>query len=214
MNTLVRAGVAVLNAQNKSPQYPQYFSTPRPDIDMASTTDSTISRKRARRVVQRLIDEKVAERSDVFYMNDAYDVTGLAERAAEAFGTQKSQMNALEQTALNAATFGEIINYVKSQVGRSTRAGKQWRRQDIGAGLHDELERVGDQAESHAEDLIDGLDGDVQEALKEGDESSRDVTRRLERDLARRLRVRYAQALIGHIVAHYNYVVGTKAAPA
>jgi hypothetical protein len=179
---------------------------------MASTTD--ISRKRARRVLQRLIDEKVAERSDVFFMNDAYEVKGLAERAAEAFGTQKSQMNALEQTALGAATFGEIINYVKSQVGRSTQVGDQWRRNDIGSALHEEFQQVGDQAGSHAEDLIEDLDGDILEALGKEDESNRDITRRLGRDLARRLRVRYAQALIGHVVAHYNYVVGTNTAPA
>lgn len=175
-------------------------------MDTASDTD--VAPERARRVLQRLIDEQVAKRSDIFFMNRKhYDVRELGQKAANAFGDQKSQMNALERTALNASTFGDIIDYVKSQLGRTTQAGDDWRSDDFGYDLHKELKTVGDQAEGHAENLLENLSEGVRTALRDQDESTRDFERRMTQELARRLRIRYAQAYIGHLVAHYNYVI-------
>ncbi|MFB6274109.1 MAG: hypothetical protein ABEL51_14560 [Salinibacter sp.] len=175
---------------------------------MATASDSDVAPERARRVVQRLIDEQVAKRSDIFFMNTKhYDVRELGQKAADAFGDQKSQMNALEQTALNASTFGDIIDYVKSQLGRTTQAGDDWRSNDFGYDLHEELVAVGDQADGHAENLLESLSEGVCRALQKQGESTGEFEKRLRQELARRLRVRYAQAYIGHVVAHYNYVI-------
>jgi hypothetical protein len=177
-------------------------------------SDVSISPARARRIVQRLIDEDVAERSDVYFMSRRhYNVREIARTAAQIFGGERSQMNALERAALNASTFGDVINHVKSQLGRSTRVGKKWRDRDFGYDLHDELSGLADEAEGHASKIRKGLDSAVISALQRDDESTRDVRRRLDQELERRLRVRYVQAYIGHLVAHFSYLVSLQMEP-
>ena len=171
-------------------------------------SDDSIPPKRARRIVQRLIDEDVAERSDVYFMSRRhYNVREIARAASRSFKDERSQMNALERAALNASTFGDVMNYVKSQLGRSTTVGEKWRDHGFGYDLHKELTRLADEAEGHARKIREGLDSAVVSALQGGDESNRDVRRRLDQELARRLRVRYVQAYIGHLVAHYSYLI-------
>lgn len=186
---------------------------------MAPTTDQSLSPRRARRALRRLIDEDVAERSDVFFMNDHYDIKGLAEQAYRSFGDEKSQINGLERTALSASTFGEVVNFVKSQMGRDTQVGRDWRSKGFGETLLEVLvgdrddpndEGLSGEGEGHAGRIIDALDREVQDALQREGESSRDVKRRLEQEIARRLRLAYAQEYIDHMASHYKYLTSTR----
>lgn len=182
-------------------------------------TDTELSPQRARRILQRLIDEDVAERSDVFFMNDHYDIEGLAEKAYQSFGDEKSQVNGLEQTALSASTFGEIVNFVKSQMGRDTRTGHEWRNSGFGdellAVLVGDRNDAGDEGlagegEGHAGRIVDALDEGVRDALQRDDESKRDFERRLNQEVGRRLRLAYAREYIDHVASHYKYLVSTR----
>jgi hypothetical protein len=174
--------------------------------------------------VQRLVDDDVAERSDVFLLTPHYDTEGLAEQAYRSFGDEKSQINGLERTALSASTFGEVVNFVKSQLGRPEGNGKmsvgdKWRANHFGydllAVLVGNREDPGDdglagEGEGHAGRIIDNLDKEVWQALQEEDESKRDVKRRLEQELERRLRLAYAQKYIDHVASHYKYLTSTR----
>jgi hypothetical protein len=169
--------------------------------------------------VQRLIDEDVAQRSDVFFMNDHYDIEGLAEKAYQSFGEEKSQINGLERTALSASTFGEVVNFVKSQMGRDTRTGDEWRSNGFGAALLAMLvgdrndardEGLAGEGEGHAGRIIEALDESVRDVLQREDESTRDVERRLGQEVARRLRLAYAREYIDHLASHYKYLVSTR----
>lgn len=183
-------------------------------------TDVELSPRRARRVVQRLIDEDVAQRSDVFFMkDDHYDIEGLAEKAYQSFGEEKSQINGLERTALSASTFGEVVNFVKSQMGRDTQTGREWRSSGFGAALlvvlvgnrndsHDE--GLAGEGKGHAKRIIDALDKSVRDVLQREDESTRDVERRLKQEVGRRLRLAYAREYIDHLASHYKYLVSTR----
>lgn len=186
---------------------------------MAPPTDQSLSPRRARRIVQRLVDEDVAERSDVFFMNDHYDVKGLAGKAYRSFGDEKSQINGLERTALSASTFGEIVNFVKSQMGRDTQVGDDWRSNGFGEVLLEILigdrndpndEGLAGEGEGHAGRIADALASKVRDALQKDDESKRDFERRLKQELARRLRLAYAQEYIDHVASHYKYLTSTR----
>lgn len=183
------------------------------------STDDALSPRRARRILQRLIDEDVAQRSDVFFMNDHYDIEALAEKAYQSFGDEKSQINGLERTALSASTFGEVVNFVKSQMGRDTRIGRDWRANGFGAALlavlvgtpnDDADEGLAGEGEGHAGRIVDSLDDAVREALQREDESKRDVERRLDQEVARRLRLAYAREYIDHLASHYKYLSSTR----
>lgn len=181
------------------------------------TVEEDLTPRRARRVVQRLVDQDVAERSDVFFMNPHYDIEGLARKAYRSFGDEKSQINGLERTALSASTFGEVVNFVKSQMGRDTRVGDKWRTQGFGESMLAVLvgrgtsgDGLAGEGKGHAGRIIDALDDGVRDALRGEDESKRDVERRLEQDLSRRLRLAYAQEYIGHVASHYKYLTSTQ----
>ncbi len=187
---------------------------------MTNTATNTVSPRRARRALQQLIDEQVADRSDVFFMNrQHYNVRALGAAARRTFGDERSQMNGLERTALSASTVGEVVNFIKSQLGRSTRAGENWRGQNFGYDLLAALEGdpedpsdtgIVDEAEGHAPKIFEALDDRFVSVLQTEDETSRDVERRLEQEIARRLRLAYTREYIGHIVAHYKYLVSTE----
>jgi hypothetical protein len=188
---------------------------------MATPTEPIVEEdltpRRARRVVQRLVDQDVAERSDVFFMNSHYDIEGLARKAYRSFGDEKSQINGLERTALSASTFGEVVNFVKSQMGRDTRVGDKWRTQGFGESMLAVLvgrgtsgDGLAGEGEGHAGRIIEALDDSVQDALRREDESKRDVERRLKQEVKRRLRLAYAQEYIGHVASHYKYLTSTQ----
>lgn len=195
---------------------------------MATPTEPIVEEdltpRRARRVVQRLVDQDVAERSDVFFMNSHYDIEGLARKAYRSFGDEKSQINGLERTALSASTFGEVVNFVKSQMGRPQgdnrmSVGDKWRANDFGYDVLEILvgdsedpndEGLAGEGKGHAGRIIDALDDRVRDALHGEDETKRDFERRLDQELSRRLRLAYAQEYIGHVASHYKYLTSTQ----
>lgn len=163
-----------------------------------------ITRSNAQRHVRRLIDEQIANRGDAMYLSRYYDVEHFGRRAANIF--DKSQMNGLERVALNASNYGEIANYIKSQVGRSTSIGEKWRTQGFGYDLYEKLsQNVIGTVESNTSDVMDALENPIIDALKLGEESRKDAKDRLESEIEHQLRVGYAQTYISHVVAHYNY---------
>lgn len=163
------------------------------------TTD-TLSQREARRMLSRLIDEQVADRRDFYYTSrQHHDVRGIARAAVDAFGDKKSQMNKLERVALSASTYATIANYIKSQLGRDTSTGKDWKRDDFGYRLLEELDGAAGAASGDANNIIDAVDKALKKALDKSDLKKLDI--------ARRLRVGYAQAFVGHVAAHYSYLV-------
>ena len=191
---------------------------------MADTATDDVTPRRARRALQQLIDEHVADRSDTFFMNRRhYNVRALGAAAKRTFEDRRSQMNGLERNALSASTFGEVANFIKSQLGRSTQAGEDWRGENFGYDLLAALEGdpedpsdtgIAGEAEGHAPKVLEALDDTFMDALQKEDESSRDVERRLEQEVERRLRLAYTREFIGHVVAHYKYLVSTELADA
>jgi len=179
-----------------------------------------VSPRRARRVLQQLIDEQIADRSDVFFMSrEHYNVRSIGAAAKRTFKGEQSQMNGLERVALSATTFGEVANFIKSQLGRSTNVGEDWRGHRFGydllAALEGDPEDPGDtgivdEAEGHASKVFGALDDALIDALQEEDENTRDTERRLEQEIERRLRLGYTRAFIEHVVAHYKYLVSTE----
>jgi hypothetical protein len=187
---------------------------------MAPASTDDVSPRRARRVLQQLIDEQVADRSDVFFMKrEYYNVRPLGAAAKRTFGDQKSQMVGLNRVARSASTFGEVANFIKSQLGRSTSVGEDWRDHKFGYDLLATLEGdpekpddtgIVDEAEGHSSKVLDALDDVFINALQEEDESARDTERRLEQEVQRRLRLAYTREFIEHVVAHYKYLVSTE----
>ncbi|WP_022835011.1 hypothetical protein [Salisaeta longa] len=165
----------------------------------------------ARQYLRRLIDEQIATRSDAMYMSKHYNVAELGESAAQIF--DKTQMNGLERLALSASTFSEIANFIKSQCGRTTSIGDDWREplprfgESFGPFLYKRLsEKVISTVDSNTNDVIDALKkGKLLKPLFHPDEKKKDGIKRLEEEISRQLRVGYTRAYISHVVAHYNY---------
>jgi len=159
----------------------------------------TVTTRDARRHLRRLIDEQVADRSDRMYIVDDFQVKQFGSEAAGIF--DKSQMNGLERVALSASTFGEIANFIKSQVGRTTSAGEDWRTNGFGQRLHEMIHgRVVKTVEDDADDILSALEGPLHDAL-----TSSTSEEELSKQIARRLRLGYARAYVRHVVAHYTY---------
>jgi len=158
----------------------------------------------ARRQVERLIDEQIAECSDQLYVNQRRNIQDLATTALSA-GLEKSQMNKLERFALSASTFGAIADYVKSQTGRDTSTGEAWSDSGFGQDLLARLNATIGSVSEDVETLLGALDDRLRDTLQQEGESLEEAQTRLRRDVARRLRLGYAQALVEHVVAHYRY---------
>ncbi len=164
----------------------------------------------ARRQLQRRIDDQIAERSDEMYIDDRKAIEKLGRTAADpdVFGERPSQMNKLERLALSASTYGAIADYIKSQMGRDTNTGDVWSG-GFGSDLLDKLRNHIEGAAEDAEALLGSLDDPHVEGLRSEDEDLSEAKDRLRQTIARRLRVGYAQAFVGHVVAEYNYQTST-----
>lgn len=158
----------------------------------------------ARRQLERLIDEQIADRSDRLYVNQRRHIQGLATTALSA-GLEKSQMNKLERFALSASTFGAIADYVKSQTGRDTSTGEKWSNSEFGPNLLGALNATIDSVSEDAEALLSALNDRLHEALQQEEENPEEAHTRLRQEVSRRLRLGYAQSLVEHVVAHYSY---------
>lgn len=160
----------------------------------------------ARRHLQRRIDDQIAERSDEMYIGDRKTIRQLGRTAADpgVFGERPSQMNKLERLALSASTYGAIADYIKSQMGRDTETGEVWSRK-FGGDLLGKLREHVKAASGDADTLLSSLDDPHVEGLQSEDEDLAETKDRLQQTIARRLRVGYAQAFVGHVVAEYNY---------
>lgn len=157
-----------------------------------------MTEREARQYLLALITDGVARRSDVYY---EYKVKDLAELALSAFGNERnrSQMRNLEQVSLSAASFADVLDFIKSQAGRDTSTGRQWRKDDFARKLHDALwEMVRQDAEGQANNIWRALPNKVTKVL----ENEANINRP---DVARELRLRLCRAFIKHLVAHYNY---------
>jgi len=171
--------------------------------DPSTVPQQALTEQDARQVLRLREEKAVADRSDQFYLRDSYEVRDLASKAHQSFGGSRSPLRNLERVALGAAAFGDIIDFIKSQTGRTTQIGEEWSRHDFGPRLHDMLwGRVREEAEERAERLFEELRAPVREALKEAGETKR--------DLKRRLRLAYAQCYIQHLVAHHDFIDGTQ----
>lgn len=159
----------------------------------------------ARQVLQRLVDEAVAAKSDAYLMvEDNYHLLELASCARDSFGadgSSRSQMKNLEGVALSAHAFSDIVAFVKSQTGRSTRAGDQWRAGGFGRRLHDVLwTTIRNDGERRAEDVFKALPARLRQVLVR--EGQYDPS-----ELKRELRLRLARAYIRHLVAQYAFLI-------
>jgi hypothetical protein len=178
------------------------------------TDSATPTARSARRRLKRLIDDQTAERSDEMYVQDREAIQKLARSAVEAFDDKKSQMNKLERMALSASTFGTIADYVKSQMGRDTETGDAWA-EDFGETLLDKLDEHRRSVPNDTERLLSAMDGSLVAQLvggeEENEEDSDGPPERIRRTVSRRLRLGYAQAFVGHVVAEYDYKVSIQA---
>jgi hypothetical protein len=170
---------------------------------------ATLTPRDARRRLERLIDDQVAERSDAMYIRGRDTIEQLGRIAAEpdVFGDNQSQMNKLERMALSASTFGAIADYVKSQMGRDTNTGEAWRNRRFGRRLLDNLEEHAQSVSEDTEALLNALDDPLVQALQDREDDVEAARERLQKRIARRLRLGYAQAFVGHVVAQYSYKV-------
>lgn len=171
----------------------------------------SLTRRDARRQLRRLVDEQTALRSDKLYMSEREAIKQLGETAARenVFGEKKSQMNKLERQALGASTYGAIADYIKSQMGRDTNTGDAWSDSGFGEDLLTGLQATVRKVPGDAEALLEALDDHLLRALQREEEGEEAARRRLKQDIGRRLRVGYAQALVGHVVSEYNYLIST-----
>lgn len=170
-----------------------------------------VSKEEARRVLQRLIDEVVASKSDAYLLvEDNYHIRALAETAHNNFQeekdgkvtTNRTQMRNLAQVALSALTFGDVVNFVKSQTGRATSVGDDWRKDEFGPRLHDVLwDTVRENAKGQADSIYKKLGGQVKKRLKDDDYDKQ--------DLERELRLRLTRAYVRHLVAHFDFLAST-----
>ncbi len=171
----------------------------------------SLTRRDARRQLQRLVDEQTATYSDNLYMSERDSIKQLGKVAARknVFGEKKSQMNKLERRSTSASTYGAIADYIKSQMGRDTNTGEAWSDSGFGEQLLTGLQATISEAPSDAEALLQALDERLFRALRREDEGKEAARHRLKQDVGRRLRVGYAQALVAHVVSEYNYRVST-----
>lgn len=172
----------------------------------SASNDMTV--RDARALLRRLIDEAVAERSDSYLLvEDNYNLQQYARTAASLFGADgggRSQMKKLEQVALSAQTFGDILNYIKNQTGRTTKTGELWRQRRFGQDLHDMLWNViPAAADNIGKDLYKGLPSPARKELERDWNYDH-------RNVQRTLRLRLAQAYVRHLVAHYTYLTATQ----
>ena len=153
----------------------------------------------ALRIVRTLIAEAVAQKSDVYY---EHKVPALAESAARVFtGKHRTQMKNLENIALNATSMSDILNYVKSQAGKETAAGRLWRNEHFAEQLHDAIwETVRVDAKNVAKNIWKAIEKNKEEAiqvLKEWGYS--------EQDIGRELRLQFSRQYIQHLAAQFLY---------
>jgi hypothetical protein len=174
--------------------------------------------------MKRLVDDQTAERSDEMYIQDREAIQELARSAAGAFDDKdqpggKSQMNKLERVALSASTFGAIADYIKSQMGRDTKIGDAWSGRFgkvLLEKLHEHARSVPDDTEqllsAMDDSLVARLSGDDGSAGDEGEgkESSVAPPEAVRQTVARRLRLGYAQAFVGHVVAEHSYRISVR----
>ena len=168
----------------------------------------------ARQLLRHIVDEAVATRSDAYLVYDSFNLRSLAWQAVSNFGAEKDQggrgqMKKLEQAALSALTFADVMDYVKNQVGKEKkgRNGERdgpWLRGDFGRDLHNDLDRVGTTAEAAADAIHKALPKAIRDVLEEEGRLDRS-------DLRRMLRLRLVQAYVRHLVAHYVYLSATRA---
>lgn len=167
-----------------------------------------ITYSEARRTLKVLVEEATARRSDQFYLSPHYDVQQLASDATRIFldknnKAERSQMKGLENIALSANSFSDIIDYIKNQTGRSTRTGDQWRDRMFGLNLHNALwHKVRERAEQDAETLFKKAQTRKMARALEAEDYDR-------QDLERELRLLYARSYIQHLVAHFVYQAET-----
>ena len=167
----------------------------------------SLSSRDAEEIIQRRIDADVADRADAFLLYDNYQVQYLARRAQDSFGSNRSQMRALERIANRASTYSEVLNYVKSQSGRNTNPGKEWRYGNLAYDLHDRLDSIREEAESHADDLFKGVRNELINAIQAEDERKKDAKKRLQKWIKHEMRVRYVRKYVSHLVAEYMYLI-------
>jgi len=71
-------------------------------------------------------------------MSDNYlqETKDLARKAAHIFGTKhRSQMRNLERVALGALAYADIMDFIHMQAGKTTEAGKLWRKEQFAEDL-------------------------------------------------------------------------------
>lgn len=163
-----------------------------------------MSATEARQFLQRLIDEAVAIRSDRFLLVESnYKIKELAGIARDNFGgDSRAQMKKLERVALGARTFGEVIDYVRYQTGRTTRAGEQWRKGDFGKRLHDVLWEV-------ANNITDSAGRDLFKAFSKTTQKELEELGYTEENVKRDLRLRLTRAYVRHLVAYFTFLEKT-----
>jgi len=167
----------------------------------------SLSSRDAEEIIQRRIDADVADRADAFLLYDNYQVQYLARRAQDSFGSNRSQMRALERIANSASTYSEVLNYVKSQSGRNTNPGKEWRYANLAYDLHDRLEEIRKEAEGRANGLNDDVSNKLIKAIQGNDERKKDAKNRIQNWIKHELRVRYVRKYVSHLVAEYMYLI-------
>ena len=169
--------------------------------------------RNARQAIQRRIDRDVDGRSDAYILYDNYQVERLARDAFNSFGTDskgrpnRSQMRKLERVALSASTYSEIVNYVKSQAGRNTSTGEDWRSGSFAYNLHEQLEDVRREAEGRAKDLIDGIERAEIKAMQRQHEKKKEAEKRVENWIRHEMRLRCVQRYVSHLVAEYAFYI-------
>lgn len=157
----------------------------------------------AYRLLRSLLDAAVAERSDAYLLyKDKYKVDTLAHQAVRLFGRDpkkggRSQMSKLEQVALSAQSYTDVLNYVKRQTGRTTQ--DSWSTSSFGKDLCDVL--TNEVAHTSQADVL-------HKALSKSEAAKllKSMYQYDKRDLARELRLRFVQAYIRHLVAHYQFL--------
>lgn len=159
-----------------------------------------MTQQEALRLLRSLINEAVAQKSDVYY---EYKVEELARIAGRVFSKEdhRTQMKNLERVALNATAMADVLNYIKSQAGKQTRAGELWQTDHFAKLLHDAIwNTVRVDAENVAKNVWKALKNISQEAV--------DALRTRgysEVDLRREVRLHLVRVFVQHLVAHYYY---------
>lgn len=177
----------------------------------SSPSRDALTPSEAEAIIRRRIDADIDQRADAFVLHPDYEVGRLAHRALISFSSgsaNRSQMRKLERVALTASAYTDIINYVKSQSGRSTRTGDEWRVGNFGMQLHDQLKSICQEAEGRASNLVDDVERRLLDCFTKEGERKKDAQKRLQTWAQHEMRLAYVQRYVRHLVAEYMYQLG------